>query len=68
MHCPRGRPAPPALGRLIAAARAPPRPLPCLAGPTYDLRRDAAFNLSLLYRQSGADALACQLLRQHLTV
>jgi hypothetical protein len=33
-----------------------------------DLRREAAFNLSLIYRQSGADLLAKQLLRQHLTI
>ncbi|EFN59685.1 hypothetical protein CHLNCDRAFT_133218 [Chlorella variabilis] len=38
------------------------------AGPAYDLRREAALNLSLIYRQSGADLLAKQLLRQHLTV
>lgn len=38
------------------------------AGPTYNLQREAAFNLSLIYRQSGADALARQLLRQHLTI
>lgn len=38
------------------------------AGATYDLRREAAHNLALIYRQSGADPLARQLLRQHLTV
>ena len=39
-------------------------------GPSsrHDLRREAAFNLSLIYRSSGADELARQVLRQHLTV
>lgn len=37
-------------------------------GAAFDLRRDAAYNLSLIYKASGAGALARQLLRQHLTV
>lgn len=41
---------------------------PFCAGPSFDLRRDAAYNLSLIYKASGADALAKQLLRQHLTI
>lgn len=45
----------------------PPLP-PVCAGPSFDLRRDAAYNLSLIYKASGADALAKQLLRQHLMV
>ncbi|KAI7842713.1 hypothetical protein COHA_003644 [Chlorella ohadii] len=45
-----------------------PPPSAAAAGPSFDLRRDAAFNLSLIYKSSGADALARQLLRQHLTV
>ena len=32
------------------------------------LRREAAFNLSLIYRGAGADNLARQVLRQHITV
>ena len=34
----------------------------------FDLRREAAHNLALIYRRSGADLLAKQLLRQHLTI
>ena len=47
----------------------PAWPAACFpTGPAYDLRREAAYNLHLIYRQSGANALARQLLRQHLTV
>ncbi|PRW60262.1 general transcription factor 3C polypeptide 3 isoform X1 [Chlorella sorokiniana] len=45
-----------------------PPPSAAAAGASFDLRRDAAYNLSLIYKASGADALARQLLRQHLTV
>lgn len=45
----------------------PPTPA-LLAGATYDLRREAAYNLALIYKASGAGALAKQVLRQHLTV
>ncbi len=33
-----------------------------------DVRREAAHNLALLYRSSGADELARQVLRQHFSV
>ena len=33
-----------------------------------DVRREAAHNLALLYRSSGADDLARQVLREHFTV
>eukprot|EP00884_Botryococcus_braunii_P012674 jgi/Botrbrau1/21407/Bobra.0216s0026.1 len=33
-----------------------------------DLRREAAHNMALIYRASGADQLAREILRQHLTV
>lgn len=32
------------------------------------LRREAAFNLSLIYRGTGADKLAVQVLRQHVCI
>lgn len=35
---------------------------------TATLRREAAFNLSLIYRGAGADDLARQVLRQHVTI
>ncbi len=63
---PAARCAPATRPRAFTSAVPPPPAL--LAGPSFDLRRDAAFNLSLIYKSSGADALARQLLRQHLTV
>jgi general transcription factor 3C polypeptide 3 (transcription factor C subunit 4) len=33
-----------------------------------DLRREAAHNMALIYRASGADELAREVLRQHLSV
>ena len=32
------------------------------------LKREAAYNLSLIYRGAGADDLARQVLRQHVTI
>ncbi|KAL4427748.1 hypothetical protein ABPG75_001837 [Micractinium tetrahymenae] len=46
----------------------PPPGAASAAGAAYDLRREAAHNLALIYRRSGANPLARQLLRQHLTV
>lgn len=34
----------------------------------YDLKREAAFNLSLIYRSSGSDDLAREVLRAHCTL
>ena len=34
----------------------------------YDLRRETAYNLSLIYKNSGANDLALQLLKRHFTV
>ncbi|GAB4822338.1 hypothetical protein N2152v2_009384 [Parachlorella kessleri] len=62
-----------------AAARARPvAALPAEEGPQpaethaeqckHDLRCEAAYNLSLIYRSSGADELARQVLRRHLTL
>jgi len=36
--------------------------------PDYDLKREAAFNLSLIYRASGNDALARQILRDYVVI
>eukprot|EP00047_Mylnosiga_fluctuans_P015771 m.49205 g.49205 ORF g.49205 m.49205 type:complete len:57 (-) comp6095_c0_seq2:281-451(-) len=33
-----------------------------------DLRREAAYNLSLIYRASGADSLAAAVLAQYCTI
>jgi general transcription factor 3C polypeptide 3 (transcription factor C subunit 4) len=33
-----------------------------------DLRREAAHNLALIYRESGSNALARAVIREHLTV
>jgi hypothetical protein len=41
-------------------------PVPQLS--KYDLRREAAYNLSLIYRSSGADELAREVLRTHLSL
>lgn len=38
------------------------------SGDGCDVRREAAYNLSLIYRASGSDDLARQLLRQYCTV
>ena len=38
------------------------------AGEAADLRREAAFNLAQIYRASGADDLARDVLRRHFTV
>lgn len=47
-------------------ARRPQREL--LPAAAIDLRREIAHNLSLIYRASGADELARQLMRTHLVV
>jgi hypothetical protein len=39
-----------------------------LVSPELDVRREAAHNLALLYRSSGADDLARRVLREHFTV
>ena len=36
--------------------------------PHVGLKREAAFNLSLIYRLTGADKLAAQVLRQHVSI
>ncbi|PSC75147.1 general transcription factor 3C polypeptide 3 isoform X1 [Micractinium conductrix] len=50
------------------ALQTPPPPAAAAAGPTYDVRREAAHNLALILQTSGAAPLARQLLRTHLTV
>ena len=46
-------------------SEAPLGRLPC---PQQGLKREAAFNLSLIYRSTGAEHLARQLLRQYVSI
>ena len=57
-----------AAGPWLAPHPVVPAPALARAGAAYDVRREAAFNLSLILRASGAEPLARQLLRQHLTI
>lgn len=50
------------------ALRAAPPPQQAQQPGAADLRREAAHNLALIYRESGSNALARAVIREHLTV